>query len=119
MDHYRNLEVWKKARALAVAIYPATATFPKTETFGLVAQLRRAALSVVCNIAEGQGRWSHPDQCKFYYMSRGSLLEVETQILIASDLGYIDQKTVAPLLESAAEIGRMLNGLIASVRPHS
>ncbi len=52
-------------------------------------------------------------------MSRGSLLEVETQILIASDLGYIDQKTVAPLLESAAEIGRMLNGLIASVRPHS
>ena len=116
LDSYRNLKVWKKACAFAVAIYPTTATFPKSETFGLVAQLRRAAVSVVCNLAEGQGRWSHADQCKFYYMSRGSLLEVETQLLIACDLGYIDTEKRDALLEASGEIGRMLNGLISSVR---
>ena len=82
--------------------------------FGLARQLRRAAVSVACNIAEGQGRWSFKDQCNFYYVARGSLLEAETQLIIAGDIGYIDQASLESALQISAEVGRELNGLINS-----
>ncbi len=84
---YRDLLVWQKAKALAVEVYRATEAFPKSELFGLTSQMRKAAVSVASNIAEGQGRGSKPDFSKFLCIARGSLLELETQLEIALELG--------------------------------
>lgn len=116
MSSYRDLEVWKLSRVLTKNIYELTASFPRTEIFGLAAQMRRAAVSVTCNIAEGQGRGSLRDQCKFYYIARGSLLEVETQLFIAADLEYVDQMLFDAKLAQAGKLGRKLNNLIESTR---
>jgi four helix bundle protein len=86
-NSYKDLLVWKKAKALAVAVYRATDRFPKGELFGLTSQMRRAAISVASNIAEGQGRGSKKDFAKFLCMARGSLLELQTQLEIAEELG--------------------------------
>ena len=110
MTNYRDLLAWQKSRAFVKAIYQATASFPKTETFGLSLQLRRAAVSIPSNIAEGYGRRGGPDLLRFLYIARGSLLELETQILVAGDLEFLTESDL--LLEGAAEVGRLLNGLI-------
>ena len=90
MGHsYRDLIAWQKAKALAVSVYRATDSFPKTETYGLVAQMRRAAVSVASNVAEGQGRKTPGEFGQFLGHARGSLLELETQADIAHDLGLI------------------------------
>ncbi|HUP44042.1 MAG TPA: four helix bundle protein [Thermoanaerobaculia bacterium] len=112
MSTYLDLDVWHEARALARDVYQITARFPRSEMFGLTQQLRRAAVSVVSNIAEGQGRWSHPEQVRFYFVARGSLLEVETQLYLSMDLEYIDPTTLDQKLARTRKIGRMLNGLI-------
>ena len=111
---YQDLKAWQQARVLASLVYRTTAKFPRSEMFGLARQLRRAAVSVVCNIAEGQGRWSFKDQIHFYYIARGSLLETETQLMIAGDVGYIDQISLQAALDISAQVGRGLNGLINS-----
>ena len=100
---------------LVVEIYRATEPFPKSETFGLTNQLRRASVSISSNIAEGQGRSTTKDFCHFLYMARGSLQEVETQILIAGKLAMIHTAKETELLERTAELGRILNGLIRSL----
>ena len=88
MSHsYRDLLVWQKAKALAVRIYRQTENFPKTETYGLRSQLRRAAVSIPSNVAEGQGRLTRGEFRQFLGHARGSLLELETQMAIAFDLG--------------------------------
>jgi four helix bundle protein len=97
-------------------IYPCTQAFPKIETYGLTCQLRRAAVSVPSNIAEGQARLSTGEFKHFLGNARGSLVEVETQIQIARDLGYLEPQTSENILASAAEVGRILNGLIASLK---
>jgi four helix bundle protein len=107
---YRDLLVWQKARVLAKDVYVLTRRFPRTETFGIVSQMRRSAISIACNIAEGQGRWTRPDYRHFLLMARGSTFELETQIIIAADIGYIDDPE--PLIERTSEIARMLNGLL-------
>jgi four helix bundle protein len=109
---YRNLDVWQKARVLAKDIYLLTGSFPRQETFSLVQQMRRAALSIVFNVAEGQGRRSRPDYRHFVLMARGSAYELEAQIIISSDLGYIEETVAESLIERINEIARMLNGLI-------
>jgi four helix bundle protein len=86
-NSYRDLLVWQKAKALAVSVYRTTEHFPKSEVFGLTSQLRRAAISVPSNIAEGQGRGSKKEFAQFLCISRGSLLEVMTQAEIAAELG--------------------------------
>jgi four helix bundle protein len=101
--------------AFVLDVYRCTQAFPKIETYGLTAQLRRAAVSVPSNIAEGQARLSTGEFKQFLGNARGSLMEVETQILIARDLGYLDQNQSQTLLASAAEVGRILNGLLASL----
>lgn len=116
MSTYRDLLVWQKCRVLTKEIYTVTGNFPRSEVFGLTAQMRRAVTSIMCNIAEGQGRRSAPDQVHFYYMARGSLLELETQLFVSVDLGYIDDGTVQQRLRQSEEIGRMLNGLIVKTR---
>jgi len=91
MSHrYQDLIVWQKARKLASEIYQATNGFPKSELYGLTSQLRRAVVSVASNIAEGQGRMTKGEFLQFLGHSRGSLLELETQLAIAVDLHYLD-----------------------------
>lgn len=110
--NYSDLVAWQKAIDLVVGIYKVTASFPKEETYSLTTRLRRAAVSVPSNIAEGQGRRSNRDFSRFLSISHGSLRELETQLLIAERLSYIDGKTNSRLLDSAAEVGRLINGLI-------
>jgi len=109
---YRDLLVWQKARVLAKDIYVLTRSFPREETFALVQQMRRAAVSILCNIAEGRGRRTRPDYRHFVLMARGSAFELETQIIIASDIGYVAEATAEPLAQRTAEIARMLSGLV-------
>jgi four helix bundle protein len=110
--NYRNLIAWQKAKSLALRIYACTREFPKDETYGLTSQMRRAAVSVPSNIAEGKGRHSHKDFIHFLYQARGSLLELETQLLIAHDLEYIEQPEFESLESETEELSRILNGLI-------
>jgi four helix bundle protein len=101
--------------ALVLDVYRCTQAFPKIETYGLTSQLRRAAVSVPSNIAEGQARLSTGEFKQFLGNARGSLMEVETQILIARDLGYLENDQSETLLAAASEVGRILNGLLASL----
>jgi four helix bundle protein len=115
-DSYRDLIAWRKAMSLVAELYRITKTFPRDEMYGLTSQLRRAAVSVPSNIAEGQARFSSKEFHHFLSLARGSLVEVETQLLIAEDLGYISAMGGRELLAKTAELGRVLNGLIASIR---
>jgi four helix bundle protein len=111
VQHYRELIVWQKAITLVKETYRATSNFPKTEIYALTNQIRRAAVSIPSNIAEGQGRNSTRDFLHFLSVAQGSLMELETQIIIAEQLGYLDKPQQDILLEYAAEVSRMLSGL--------
>jgi four helix bundle protein len=100
---------------LVLDVYRYTQTFPRNETYGLTSQLRRAAVSVPSNIAEGQVRLSTGEFRQFLGNARGSLMEVETQVLIAQGLGYLEHDVSENLLRTAAEVGRILNGLLSSL----
>jgi four helix bundle protein len=115
-DSHRDLIAWQKAMALVTEVYRATAGFLSREMYGLTRQVREAAVSVPSNIAEGKGRQTKRDYAQFLYRARGSLLEVETQLEVGRNLGYIEESTFVALFEQAAEVGRILNGLIANVR---
>ena len=110
-----RLGVWKKSMNLVLAVYRNTQTFPRTETYGLVSQLRRAAVSIPSNIAEGQARLSTGEFRQFLGNARGSLVEVETQVLLALELGYLERDASDSLLGTAAEVGRILNDLLKSL----
>ena len=114
---YRDLVVWQRSMKLVLNVYRATKGFPKEELYALVSQMRRAAVSIPSNIAEGKGRFTDRDRSHFYLQARGSLLELETQILIARELGYISRAELERLLASSEEIGKMLNGLVHAIRP--
>jgi len=115
-ESYRDLIAWRKAMDLVTEIYGVTRAFPQDERYGLTNQLRRAAVSVPSNIAEGQARFSRKEFHHFLSHARGSLVEIETQLMIAQNLGYLLTKQVNALLEHTAELGRVLNGLIASIK---
>ena len=114
---YRDLKVWQCSMKLVLGIYATTAQFPRHELYGLVSQMQRAAVSVLSNIAEGKGRLTDRDRAHFYIQSRGSLLELETQILIAQQLNYICSEHAEPLLQLSAEVGKMLNALVEAIAP--
>jgi four helix bundle protein len=117
MGHsYRDLIVWQKAMALVKDIYRTTQSFPADERYGLTSQLRRAAVSIPSNIAEGQGRAFDREFNQFLSHAMGSLMEVETQLLIAEDLGYLQNDQVVQLLKRTAELGRLANGLMATLK---
>jgi four helix bundle protein len=115
-DSYKDLIAWRKAMELVTEIYRATRLFPRDELYGLTNQLRRAAVSVPSNIAEGQARFSRKEFHHFLSHARGSLVEIETQLTIAQNLGYLSPQSTRPLLDQAAELGKVLNGLIASTK---
>jgi four helix bundle protein len=114
---YRDLRVWQTSMRLVANIYTATQDFPKSELYGLVNQMRRAAVSVPSNIAEGKGRLTDRDRAHYFSQARGSLLELETQILIGEQLKYISSAQANAQVQLSAEVGRMLNGLIDSIHP--
>src|SRR5579884_2121128 len=113
---YRQLIAWQKAKILAVETYGATESFPKSETYGLCSQMRRAAVSVVSNIAEGQGRLTAGEFQQFLGHSRGSLLELDTQLGIAHDLGYLTAENFNALEQNAYQVLGLINRLIESLR---
>jgi len=116
VQSYKDLVVWKKSMDLVTEIYSCTQSLPDCERFGLTSQLRRAAVSVPSNIAEGQGRASTGEFKQFLGHARGSLLELETQLVIARNLDFLTETQKTHLLEKTAEIGRILNGLMGSLR---
>jgi four helix bundle protein len=111
MRPHEKLDVWKKAIEFLVTVYKATDSFPKDERFGLTSQIRRAAVSIPANIAEGAARRSDKEFMHFLSNSQGSASEVETEFLIAHKLGYFQEPTFLSLRSSLDEIGRMLTGL--------
>lgn len=112
---YKDLVAWQKAMELVTATYRVSARFPEEEVFGLTSQLRRGAVSIPSNIAEGQGRLSQKEFRYFLGQARGSLMEVETQLQIALNLTYAQKADIEQTMEMCAEVGRILNGLLASV----
>src|SRR5215467_10797796 len=113
---YRDLIVWRKAMNLALEIYKLTDRLPDAEKYGLVSQLRRASVSIPSNIAEGKGRATDRDLLQFLACARGSVYELQTQLEIAGALGYASPASVRELTSNAAEVGRLLNGLITKMR---
>ncbi|HBR94265.1 MAG TPA: four helix bundle protein [Opitutae bacterium] len=112
VNSYKDLIVWQKAMLLVTEVYRVTKRIPKEELYGLTNQVRRAAVSIPSNIAEGQARKGTAEFKNFLSIARGSLAEVETQLLIARNLQYLSESELKPLLELHAEIGKMLNSLI-------
>ncbi|MGH9601891.1 MAG: four helix bundle protein [Terriglobales bacterium] len=108
---YRDLRVWQRGVAMVTDIYRITQTFPKQELYGLASQIRRAAVSIPSNIAEGKGR-TNKDFSRFLLHARGSLWELETQLEIGFNLGYVSKETLAECLKQTSEVGRMLNGML-------
>jgi four helix bundle protein len=114
---YRDLIAWQKAIESTVGIYKSTQEFPSDEKFALTSQLRRAAVSVASNIAEGKGRGTDRELVHYLYCARGSAYEVQTQLEIARSLGYLADEAAVELDSKAAEVGRLLNGLIGVFDP--
>ncbi len=113
LERFEDLSVWQKAHELTLMVYRMTARFPREEQFGLVSQMRRAAVSVPANIAEGFKKRSRPDKVRFYNISQGSLEELRYYLILSRDLGYTTD--VGPATANLDEVGRMLHGLIASI----
>ena len=116
IQSYRELIACQKAMDLVEAIYRETKGFPREEIYGLTAQIRRAAVSIPSNIAEGQGRSTTRDLLYFLSIAQGSIKEVETQVLIAERLTYIPKQVAAKLVEQTSEVGRLLSGLSNSLK---
>ncbi|MBP8911433.1 MAG: four helix bundle protein [Phycisphaerae bacterium] len=114
--NYRDLIAWQKAMELVELVYSETKKFPREEVYALTSQLRRAAVSVPSNIAEGQGRTSSREFLNFLSMAYGSLREIETQIIIAERLGYMSEGKARSILELSGEVGRLINGLSSSLK---
>jgi four helix bundle protein len=114
--NYENLIVWQQALGLAKEIYAVTRLFPHEELYGLVSQLRRAAFSIPLNIAEGHGRGSKKEFIQFLLIARGSAYELDTALLLAKDLHYLNSDKYHELSDKTKEISRLLNGLIGSLK---
>ena len=112
---YTDLIAWQKAMDLTESVYRVTKSFPTHELYSLTQQLRRAAISVPSNIAEGHARYSPKDFRHFLHQSRGSVAELETQLVLARRLGYLTEQQVGPVLRGVSEVGRVLTGLINSI----
>jgi four helix bundle protein len=113
---YRDLIAWQRAMDLAQLVYQASGACPKEELFGVVSQMRRSAVSIRSNIAEGQGRKSPRDFQRFLSIAHGSLCELETQVMLAGRLRFLEPVHATGLLDASAEVGRLINGLYNSLQ---
>jgi four helix bundle protein len=118
VKNYKELEVWQKSKNLAIAAYKVTEALPRIEQFGLTAQIRRAAASVAANIAEGWGRGSTREYIHSLLIARGSLMELETHLIIAEELGYLKLEQLRDFQDRVQGIGQMLNRLIQALKNH-
>ena len=109
---YKSLEVWKESRKLVSSVYMVTEHFPDSEKFGLTNQIRRASVSIPSNIAEGIARNSNKETRQFFYISKGSLFEVETQLYLAFDLKYINETSLNEILENLIQVRKLILGFI-------
>ena len=116
METHKDLRVWQQSIGMVTSIYLMTQSFPKEEIFGLASQLRRASVSVPSNIAEGYARGSNKEKLHFLRISSGSISEVETQLMLSLNLGYIDQKKFDELSETITSVWKQLNSLISSIK---
>lgn len=111
MTDFKQLKVWQKAHEVTLAIYRITSGFPRAEIYGLTSQMRRCAISIGSNIAEGRGRDGDPEFARFIGIASGSAAELEYQLLVAKDLGYLSPEDYTKINASLAEVGRMLISL--------
>ncbi|MBR0201854.1 MAG: four helix bundle protein [Bacteroidaceae bacterium] len=116
METHKDLRIWQQSIEMVTSIYLMTKAFPKDELFGLVSQMRRAAVSVPSNIAEGYARGTDREKLHFLRISSGSLSEVETQLILSLNLGYVSQETYDELSERVTSVWKQLNALISSVK---
>ena len=116
MQDFRQLRVWEKSHRLALEAYKVTAAFPKSELYGLTSQIRRAAVSIPTNIAEGCGRNTDKDFARFLQISMGSACELEYELLLSHELGLLDEQCHASLVGDVVEVKRMLSGFIKKLR---
>jgi len=112
---FTDLNTWKEGHVLVLKIYKITKQFPKTEQFALTSQIERAAVSITSNIAEGFSRYYFKDKVGFYYMARGSVSEVQNQLLIAKDLNYIEVEQFNQIFDQSKKTQALINGLINSI----
>lgn len=113
---FQDLEAWKSGHTLVLKIYEATKTYPKEEQFGIVNQMRRAAVSITSNLAEGFSRQSPKEKIQFYAMAQGSLTELQNQSLISRDVGYLPNLVFKDLEEQSEHVHKLINGLIKYLR---
>jgi four helix bundle protein len=113
---FHDLVAWQQAMELVTEVYKMSQKFPKEEVFGLTSQIRRAAVSIPSNIAEGRGKSSTGEFQQFLYHARGSLAEVETQLLIALNLGYLEKPEIAHIMELINRVGKLLHGLLTAIK---
>lgn len=113
---FTDLNTWKEGHRLVLIIYKTTKKFPKEEKYALVNQIRRAAISVTSNIAEGFSRKSYTEKLQFYCMAQGSLTEIQNQILVARDVGYLDGNIFKGLAEQTVIVHKLINGLIKKTK---
>ncbi len=111
---FTDIKAWQKGHHLVIAIYEITKKFPKDEIYSLVNQMRRAAVSITSNIAEGFGRQGYKEKIHFYYLAQGSLIELKNQILVANDVGYLNKDDLNSLVEKANNAHKLLQGLITA-----
>ncbi len=116
IKHFKELFVWQKAHELTLLVYRTTGEFPHKEQYALVDQMRRASISIGSNIAEGFSRLSIPDKIHFFVMSKGSLTELENQVFVANDVGYLDKSIFEQLEKLILNEGRLLTAIIKSTR---
>ena len=115
ISDFYQLDAWKEGHKLALLIYEETKSFPREEKYGLIDQLRRAAVSITANIAEGFGRYHYADKIRFYYQARGSVKEVQNFIFLAKDLGYLIEDIAKKIWLQSQRSEKLINGLIRSV----
>lgn len=113
---FTDLMVWKEGHQLVMDIYKVVKDFPTEEKFGLISQLCRAVISITSNIAEGFARQTYKDKLRFYYIALGSLVEVQNQLLIARDIGYLDERNFKEIADRTVVIQKMLNAFISKTK---
>lgn len=119
IQSFRDLDAWKVAHKLVLQVYQATRKFPQEELYGLVSQMRRAAVSIVSNIAEGFSRTFSKEKQQFYAIALGSIVELQSQLEIAKDLGYLDGADYQRLIDLSVDAHKLVNGLIKGARNRS
>ena len=119
IKNFIDLRTWQEAHKLVLMIYDSTKNFPKEEIYGLTSQIRRAAVSVTSNIAEGFSRFSYKEKIQFYYIANSSVTESQNQLIIAKDLGYLKQEEFNKIYNQSIDVHKLLNSIIKSSRTYS